>query len=222
MFIGHFGLSLAAKKAAPKVSLGVLFAATQFVDLLWPFFLLFKVEKVTVIPGYTETNAFNFQHYPYSHSLLMGIVWGILFGIIYYLFKKDKRGALVAGLCVLSHWFFDLVVHTADLPLTPFGNTKAGLGLWNHRTVTLILETAIFLAGTYIYATFTKPKNKIGNWGFWILIALLTVFNLGNTFGPAPSDDINSLAVSSIGAMVLLLVFAHWVDRNRELKIDPS
>ncbi len=34
MFIGHFGLSFAAKKVAPNVSLATLFIATQFVDLL--------------------------------------------------------------------------------------------------------------------------------------------------------------------------------------------
>jgi hypothetical protein len=36
MFIGHFGVGFGAKAAAPKTSLGALFLAAQFVDLLWP------------------------------------------------------------------------------------------------------------------------------------------------------------------------------------------
>ena len=76
MFIGHFGLSFAAKKAAPKVSLGTMLIATQFVDILWPFLLIFKVENVAIIPGYTKTNALEFLYFPFTHSLLMGVVWG--------------------------------------------------------------------------------------------------------------------------------------------------
>jgi hypothetical protein len=40
MFLGHYAVGLAAKKAAPKVSLGTFFLASQFIDLLWPLFLL--------------------------------------------------------------------------------------------------------------------------------------------------------------------------------------
>jgi hypothetical protein len=215
MFIGHFGLSFAAKRAAPKVSLSTLFIATQFVDILWPFLLVFHVEKVAIIPGYTKTNAFEFLYFPYTHSLLMGVVWGLALGIIHWLFKRDTRGAIVIGLCVLSHWFLDLIVHTADLPLTPFGEYKVGLGLWNHVAITLILEITIFLAGAYIYATFTKAKNKIGQWMLWALVVLLLVVQLANTFGPIPSGSIMTLFVSFITLMVIILTLAYWVDRNR-------
>ena len=216
MFIGHFGLSFAAKKAAPKVSLGTLFIATQFVDILWPFLLVFHVEKVAIIPGYTKTNAFEFLYFPYTHSLFMGIVWGVLTGIVYWLFKRDQRGAIVVGLCVLSHWLLDLIVHTADLPLTPFGDYKVGFGLWNYVAITLIIEFVIFLAGAYLYATFTKAKNKIGSWGLWTLVILLLVFQLTNTFGPPPSGTIMTLFVSFVTLMVIIVALAYWVDRNRE------
>jgi hypothetical protein len=217
MFIGHFGLSFAAKKAAPKVSLGTLFIATQFVDLLWPFLLVFHVEKVAVVPGYTKANPLEFLYFPYTHSLLMGMVWGAVVGGIYWLFKRDIRGTVVIGLCVLSHWFLDLIVHTADLPLTPFGDYKVGFGLWNHLALTLIVELTIFLAGTCIYATFTKAKNKIGKWMLWTLVILLVSVQLANTFGPAPSDSVMNLLVSFTILMVIIIALAWWVDRNREL-----
>ena len=219
MFIGHFGLSFAAKKAAPKVSLGTLFIATQFVDILWPLLLVLHVEKVAISPGYTKTNAYEFLYYPYTHSLLMGVVWGLLLGGIYWLFKRDKQGALIVGLCVLSHWFFDLIVHVADLPLTPFGNYKVGLGLWNHVAVTVVLETAIFLIGLYIYSTFTRAKNRIGKWGLWVLVILLLLLYFSNTFGPTPPDSVMLVFVSSTILMGLLISLAYWVDKNRELNI---
>ena len=218
MFIGHFGLSFAAKKLAPKVSLGTLFIATQFVDLLWPFLLVFHIERVAIVPGFTKTNALEFLYFPYTHSLLMGFVWGIVVGGIYWLFKRDTLGSMVIGLCVLSHWFFDLVVHVADLPLTPFGDYKVGFGLWNHVAATLIIEFIIFLAGTYIYATFTRAKNKIGKWVLWILVVLLLIVHLANTFGPAPSDSIMTLFISFTSLMAIILALAYWVDSNRELK----
>nr|WP_315026378.1 metal-dependent hydrolase [uncultured Chryseobacterium sp.] len=215
MFIGHFGLSFAAKKAAPKVSLGMLFIATQFADILWPFMLIFNIEKVAIVPGYTEMNAFDFLYYPYTHSLLMSIVWGILAGSIYGVFKRDRRGAIVVALCVISHWFLDVIVHVADLPLSPFDQHKFGLGLWNHLILTWSIETIIFLTGVYIYATFTKPKNKIGKWGFWTLVTLLLVFAIVNACSPPPTS-ITSLFVSFIILIVLIVSLAYWVDKNRE------
>ncbi|WCT13238.1 metal-dependent hydrolase [Mucilaginibacter jinjuensis] len=218
MFIGHFGLSFAAKKAAPKVSLGTLFIATQFVDILWPFLLVFHIEKMAIVPGYTKVNAFEFLYFPYTHSLLMGVIWGVLAGGLYRLFKKDTRGAVVIGLCVVSHWFLDLVVHTADLPLTPFGNYKSGFGLWNHLAAALIVETAIFLLGTYIYAACTRAKNKTGSWLLWSLVILLLVISAGNTFGPTPAPDgsLVSLFFSFMVMIGLIVGLAYWVDLNRE------
>ena len=63
MFIGHFGLGSGAKKAAPAVSLGTLFAAGQFADLLWPTLVLIGVEHVEVQPGATRMTPLNFVSY---------------------------------------------------------------------------------------------------------------------------------------------------------------
>lgn len=218
MFIGHFGLSFAAKKAAPKASLGTLFIATQFVDILWPLLLVLQLEKVAIVPGYTKTNSFDFLFYPYTHSLLMGVVWGLVAGGIYWLMKREKQGAIVIGLCVLSHWFFDLVVHVEDLPLTPFSDYKVGLGLWNHPALTLILETLIFIAGIYIYLTATQAKNKKGTWGLWVLVLLLLLLHVGNTFNANPPASPMVIFVSSIIMMAILIALAAWVDKNRELR----
>ena len=73
MFIGHYGVALAAKKLAPRTSLGILFLAAQFVDMLWPVFLLAGMEHVRIDPGNTAFTPLDFYDYPISHSLLTGI-----------------------------------------------------------------------------------------------------------------------------------------------------
>jgi len=220
MFIGHFGLSFAAKKAAPKVSLGTLFMATAFVDILWPVLLVLNIEKVAIVPGYTKSNPLEFLYFPYTHSLLAGIFWGLVVGILYWFLKRDKRGALVVGLCVLSHWFFDLIVHTADLPLTPFDDYKLGFGLWNHVAISLALEAIVFLAGAYLYATFTKPKTAAGKWGLWSFVLFLLIFQVANTFGPPPPDSIMTLFMSLIILIAIIIFAAYWVDKKRMVIVD--
>lgn len=220
MFIGHFGLSFAAKKAAPKVSLGFLFIATQFVDILWPFMLLLNIEKVAIVPGYTKSNALDFLFFPYTHSLLAGILWGLCVGAAYWLFKGDKRGAIVVGLCVLSHWFLDVLVHTADLPLSPFGDDKLGFGLWNHVAISLVIETILFLAGLFIYYGITKAKTSAGKWGLWAFAAFLIIFNISNTFGPPPPASMTALSITLVTLMVVIIALAYWVDSKRILSAE--
>ena len=79
MFIGHFATGLAAKKVAPKPSLGTLFMAAQFIDLLWPVLLLLGWENVIVDPGNTKVTPLNFTDYPFSHSMLFVLIWAVLF-----------------------------------------------------------------------------------------------------------------------------------------------
>ncbi len=71
LFIGHFGAGLALKKAAPRVALGTLFLAAQFIDLVWPTLLLVGVERVELAPG-AKGPPLGFTHYPGTHSLADG------------------------------------------------------------------------------------------------------------------------------------------------------
>lgn len=144
MFIGHFGIGFGLKRVAPVVSLGTLFLAAQFVDLLWPTLLLLGVERVAIAPGITEVTPLDFTHYPISHSLLMSVVWMVLFASLYWALKKSVRGAVVCSLAVLSHWVLDLVTHRPDLPLCPGGVGKVGLDLWSSLPGTLLVELGLF------------------------------------------------------------------------------
>src|SRR5262245_47114382 len=131
MFIGHFGVGFGAKAKARTASLGTLFLAAQFLDLLWPTLLLLGIEQVEIAPGITKATPLDFTSYPISHSLLTACMWGLLFGTVYWLVREDLKIATVLGLCVVSHWVLDFVVHRPDLPLYPGDSPRVGLGLWN-------------------------------------------------------------------------------------------
>ena len=119
MFIGHFAAGMAAKKIQPTLSLGTLFLAAQFLDLLWPTLLLLGIEHVIISPGISKMTPLDFVDYPISHSLLVVIIWSLLFGVGFFLFTRNRIGALLLSGLVLSHWVLDLIVHIPDLPLYP-------------------------------------------------------------------------------------------------------
>ncbi|MGE3402688.1 MAG: hypothetical protein AB7K63_08895 [Vicinamibacterales bacterium] len=82
MFVGHLAVALAAKPASPRVSLGILIGAAFGLDLLWPVLLLLGAEQVSVQPGITAFTPLNFERYPWSHSLLMAVVWGAVLAML--------------------------------------------------------------------------------------------------------------------------------------------
>ena len=131
MFLGHFAVGLAAKKAAPQLSLGTLWLAAQWIDLIWPIFLLLGVEKVIIAPGHTAVTPFHFIHYPFTHSLTWVFIWAVLLGLICFGFRQSVWLAFILAGLVLSHWFLDLIVHRPDLPLSYGSDTFLGLSLWN-------------------------------------------------------------------------------------------
>ncbi len=213
MFIGHFGTGLAAKKIDSKPSLGTLFIASQFIDLLWPIFILLGIEKVQIEPGNTAVTPLNFISYPYSHSLFGVLVWAILFGAIYYMLKKNFRTSLLLGLLVLSHWILDLFTHRPDLQLLPWSDFKVGFGLWNSVVFTIIIEGLIFIIGAYFYLSVTKSKNKKGSYGLWSLLTFLTLIYVMNIIGTPPSGT-NAIAIAGLFQW-LIVAWGYWIDRNR-------
>jgi len=213
MFIGHYGVALATKKVAPEVSLGILFFAAQFVDLLWPFFLFSGIEIVRIDPGNTKFTPLDFVSYPYSHSLAMVIVWGAVVGGGYFALRRSRKSALVLGALVLSHWILDLITHRPDLQLAPGSETRVGFGLWDFVVVAATLEFAIFAAGLFLYTRTTKTKDKTGRFALWAFVAFLLITWAGVIFGPPP-PNVTMVALSAL-LLWLLIPWAIWIDRHR-------
>lgn len=218
MFIGHFGVGFGAKFVAPGASLGSLFLAAQFIDLLWPTFLLVGVEKVRIEPGITRVTPLDFVSYPVSHSLLAAICWAALFAAVYVFLCRYRRGAIVLGLAVASHWFLDLLVHRPDLPLYPGGTQLFGLGLWSSVSATLAVELPIFAVGLWLYLRATAATDAAGRWGLWALVVFLLVVYVANLFGEPPPDV---TVLAWVGqAQWLLIVWGYWLDEHRRAVIS--
>jgi len=217
MFIGHFAVAFAAKRAAPTVSLGTLCVACELADLLWPVLLLAGVETVAIAPGITRFTPLDFQSYPWSHSLVMAAVWSVLLAAIYFAKNRRWLSCAVVGAVVLSHWFLDLVVHRPDLPLAPGSDVKVGLGLWNSVGGTLVVEGALFVIGVRFYLAGSQARDRIGHWGLWGLLALLLVSYVAAAFGPPP-PGVAAIAWVGVAGGLVTAALGYWIDRHRTLK----
>ncbi|MGD8378091.1 MAG: hypothetical protein PVJ40_00045 [Gammaproteobacteria bacterium] len=215
MFIGHYAVALGAKRVMPRVSLGILVAASSLVDLLWPVFLLLGWEQVRVEPGNTVLTPLAFVHYPITHSLVGATGWAVFFGGVYWAATRHRSGALMVAGVTLSHWFLDAIVHRPDLPLWPGSVALIGLGLWNSIPGTVALEGSMFLAGVWLYAAASRPRDGIGRYAFWSLTGLLALIYAANVFGSPPPDP---EAVAWVGLAGWLIPFwAEWADRHRRI-----
>ncbi len=213
MLIGHFGVGLAAKRATPAVSLGTLFLAAQFLDLLWPDLLLAGIEKARIDPNHIPP--LDFTYYPISHSLLGALIWAALFGAVYYVLRRRRTAAVVTGLAVLSHWVLDLVVHHRDLPLLP-GGVKVGLGLWSYPIASNALEFGIFGVGLWLYLRTTAAVDRTGVWALRGLVAFLALVQIANAVG-SPPPSITAVAWAG-EAQWLLVIWGYWVDHHRRTR----
>ncbi|MEP6593448.1 MAG: hypothetical protein ABJC51_07140, partial [Acidobacteriota bacterium] len=215
MFVGHFAVGFGAKRAAPAASLGTLFLACQFADLVWPNLVLLGIERVAIDPGNTAVTPLDFISYPYSHSLVALGLWGVLVAVAYHLMRRGPASAaLTVGVVVVSHWVLDWIAHRADMPLTISGTTRVGLGLWNSVPGTVAVELSTLAVGLWLYVTTTRARDRIGRIALWSLVAFLLVVNAANMFGPPPPGP---AAVAWAGqAIWLLVLWGYWIDRHRE------
>jgi len=212
MFIGHFAVGFAAKQVAPRASLGTLFLAAQFIDLLWPTLLLLGVERVSIAPGITAFTPLDFEHYPWSHSLLAVLNWGLLLGVTYFLIRRDRRTSLVLGLLVVSHWLLDFLTHRPDLLLWP-GSPRVGMGLWDSVAGSLAIELILFVFGILVYMRATTARDALGRWLLWGLVVFLLAIYIADRFSPPPPDV---MAIAWVGhAQWLLVAWGYWIDRHR-------
>jgi hypothetical protein len=202
MFVGHYGVSFAAKKAEPAIPLWVLFIAVQLLDVLWAPFVLLGIEKVRIVPGFTASNPLDLYYMPYTHSLVAAIGWSIVAFLAYRFTVRSAppRAAAIVGLAVFSHWVLDFLVHRPDLPL--YDNTaKVGLGLWNLPAVALGLEALLLFGAMWLYVRHTARRTAMLVFGVVMLGIQVYVF-----FGPPPASDKAAAATALIGYAVFAVV----------------
>jgi hypothetical protein len=214
MFLGHFGLGFAGKRAAPALSLGALFLAVQWADLLFFPLALAGIEHFRIAPGATAVTPFDFYDYPISHGLVGLAIWGLVLGSGYFFLRKQRLAAIVFGLGVVSHWFLDAFVHRPDMPILS-GPPYLGLGLWNSFPLTIAAEAVVFGLGLAIYLRTTRPLDRTGRWALWSLVAFLVVLWAASVAGPPPPSE-RVVEWSGI-AMWLFVPWGYWIDRHRAI-----
>jgi len=208
MFVGHYGVSFAAKKAEPAIPLWVLFIAVQLLDVLWAPFVLLGIEKVRIVPGITASNPLDLYYMPYTHSLLAAIGWSVVAFLVYRAVRPvPPRAAAIVGVAVFSHRVLDCLVHRPDLPLYD-NSAKVGLGLWNLPVVALGLEALLLFGAMWIYLRHTARRTAMLVFGVVMLAIQAYVF-----FGPPPSSD-KAAAGTAFASYVIFALVIRALERR--------
>ncbi len=216
MFVGHYAAALALKKFEKRASLGVLFLAVQFVDILFFPFVLLGLERMNIVENFTESTHFELVFMPYTHSLVASMFWaGVAYALFRWLIVKNNSVAIVVALAVFSHWLLDLVTHTPDLPLWSDASLKLGLGLWNNAIATYVVEAILLLLALWLYLRSTTATSAVGKYGMSIFIVFLLLLNIVNIFGPMQGDSKLVLAISALTSYFLFAAAAFWLDTKR-------
>lgn len=212
MFIGHFALGFAAKRVAPRVNLGTLFAAAQLPDLIWPVLVGAGLEQVAIAPGNTAFTPLEFVSYPWSHSLVLVGAWGVGFAALHRLRTSNPSAAPLLVALAVSHWLLDFLSHRPDLPIVP-GGPRYGLGLWNSVPLTLALELLLFATGVFLYTQATRPRSRRGQWALVSLVGVMLLAYFGNVMSAPPSTE--AIWTGTLVGFLLLLAWGAWTDRQR-------
>jgi hypothetical protein len=221
MFVGHYGVAFAAKRASPRLPLGLLFLAVQLLDVLFAVFVFLGIEKLRIVPGFTAYNPYDLYWMPYTHSLAGALVWSLLAGWLFWLAserlpRRERRTASVvlAG-AVFSHFVLDVPMHTPDMALWPgAGAPKIGLGLWNHRIASILAELVVLAAGGWIYLRASRARSRFARIGTIAFSVFLVALTVATPFQPDPPSA-RAFAASALGAYVGLAILAALLDRGR-------
>ena len=216
MFVGHYGAAFSAKPVAPAVPLWVYFIAVQWLDVVWSVLVLIGVEKLHIVPGFTEANPYDLYYMPYTHGLPGAVVLSVALGAVVAALVAQQRGRafLVVSAASVSHWILDLIVHTPDLPLYD-NSDKVGFGLWRHVAISFPLEIAVLLAGTWYFARLLPPADQRGHWALRIFTVALIALQVFANFGPPPSSE-TAMAVMALSSYIALAALAAGLEHIRK------
>jgi membrane-bound metal-dependent hydrolase YbcI (DUF457 family) len=213
MFLGHFALGFAVKKAEPSLSLGTTLVAAQLPDVIWPWLVMAGVETVAIAPGDTAVTPLRFVSYPWSHSLLMVAASGGVLAALHFASRRRPGAALWLWALTVSHWVLDFASHRPDMPLVPWSPTVVGLGLWNSVPATFFVEFLLYAVGLRLYFRATKARDGVGRYAAAALAATLAMLYLASVFGPPP-PSVGAVAGSGVIGL-LFVAWAGWADRHR-------
>lgn len=155
--IAHIGIGFAAKKAVPNIKVIYLLIAAELIEIVFFVLVAAGIEKMPQ----ADKPPFS----PYSHSIIMGVIWSIVAALFTFLISKNKKATIIIGLLVLSHTILDFIAspklafYPNDIKMPVFFNDSltVGLGLFKSKTIALIGEIGFLIAGILI---FTLPIRR--------------------------------------------------------------
>jgi hypothetical protein len=218
MFVGHYSVSFATRRSPVDLPLWVWFVAVQWLDFVFMTLLLLGVEKLRIVPGFTQSNALDLYYMPYTHGLVGATVLSAIFAVLVaaiFPVARSGPGLALLWLASFSHWILDLLVHTPDLPLLA-GPQKVGLGLWNHLAIELPLEIVLLALGAWFYTRGSGNARRV-----WIFFSAMVLLQLYSTFGP-PSPSPTMFAITALAAYGLMTAGAVWVERGHARPTVPE
>jgi membrane-bound metal-dependent hydrolase YbcI (DUF457 family) len=149
---GHFGLAAGVKSRERFVPLWALMLATAWLDVLFIPLFAAGVETIDDAPGTDGGYGDVIIHADWTHSLVGAALIAVLTG--WFVTRWwGRRGAVVIGAVVFSHWLLDLIVHRHDMPIFPgnAGDIRVGFGLWKIHWASIAVEAALLLVGAFLY-----------------------------------------------------------------------
>jgi hypothetical protein len=204
-----------------------LFVAVQFLDYVWATLVLLGIEKLRVIKGFTAGSMLDSYFHPYSHSLIMAVIWSAVAAFVYravygrHARHYSKAAPLIIGLAVFSHWILDLIAHPRDLAIYD-NRWKVGFGLWNYRDPEFALEIALLAGGIVLYlARNAMPavrKLAVISYGL-----VLVIVQIGDTYVPRTplTDKATVTGVWVFYTLFVLIAFAVEKIGTRTKSITP-
>ncbi len=201
MFIGHLAGAELLHAVFPETPVWVSLVGVGFPDLLWGVTVLVGIERAKMGTSPLQRDIV-FEHYPYSHSLVLTNVIALVPAAALVPFY-GWQAALVFLLASISHWLLDVIVHLKDLPVLGFGrDIKVGFGLWRNGPLAFVVEYGLVVAATM---AFTPPDKWL-----WVLVAaaLFHVVNINSFFGFIKTNPIGSSQVYAVIGLVSFTAMA--------------
>jgi len=216
MGVGHVALALGASGAAKRVNVGWLVFAALLADFLLGVFAKLGLEQAHVPADYGSRHYLTFT-FPYSHGLIMLVLWGLLLGSLISNFQEVERVRVffVVAMLVVSHFLLDGLVHVVGLPIAGEGSVKFGLGLWNHLQYELSLETVMALFGFLLYLRVAKRSPLWCRFGILFTVGLIAVATWAQLFVNEPPLPSQLIFGWIIGPVLFGAVF-YALDRKRQ------
>jgi TctA family transporter len=149
--IAHVGVGFAAKRYAPDVPVIYLILAAEFIEIMFFVFVLSGLERMP------EPDSSPYA--PFSHSVIMGVIWSMVIGSLTYLISKNQRTSIIIALLAFSHTVLDIIAspklafYPTDTAMPIFFDTSLsiGLGLFKYSTAALAFEFGFLFLGIVIY-----------------------------------------------------------------------